>query len=1152
MAVGQSSPSSCHGPRRDNDDYDHDTKSACQGATTSNSAGNGHHNINIDAMEAAQMYARNRSFGSRNDLDDSIGAFEELPRDKADSAWFHIDREYKNKNLEKLFGQFQRKLQRGNISLFVVIQIILAISHCSILIGWTSATDAIIDVVIMGVLNAVLFPILALVFRAGSYKENPILSIYYSCSIVALLIIGDVVPAMYHSKNDEKASYKPVYQTHTLIACYFFLPLPRTLSAVILGVMASTCYITSSLFITYRNDFFYEQKILTDLNYHVCINMLGCYFRFMNQMMIKRSFLDRNKCVLSTLRLNYEKDQEEQLTRSILPRHFAHQITNCFVEKSVPQMEETRPSLTSITIKNMFMEVHKNVSILYADVVNFSGLTVRMPVQKLVETLNRLFGSFDDASELRKVLRIKFLGDCYYCVAGVPQPDPRHAANCVDLGLDMIDIIAGLGAGVRRECGVDIDMRIGVHSGEIMAGLLGAIKWQYDIWSRDVCVANKMEQTGRPGKVHVTARTLELLNRDNYCVEELDQTGNEILNKYGITKSYLITPVKQCEPEKYEYTSDTCRRRRPNRRNAYDQQAQRTNHFGQMIVRNYHLILKEANKEMEKAIDHMPLTKIEQWGKWERINPISLQFDKWQWELEYWREPDPLFKFSILLLAVLLPCVGPILLIRNNSNVQMSYTIFSYLGTFLFTLMLIPMSWMQFIWDYVLTKNNDEQNPSCVKPTNPVIKFFYRTSNEIVWKDSLRILVYFTLTTILTITTTYTFLYECQLLVQAESHKLNSSSPIEPTYAYKCVATPWQFTELCAITIITTFMFLRINFFIKLFSGAMIAIFYACNVWIYRSKLFQIPREAWNPILGAQLSHTLAIVYLIFSMHLIDRQTEYLNRLDYQWKRRLAQENREAFNVCRANKLLLLNILPNHVAEKFMGMDNTMLNRLYHEKHEYVAVMFATLTNLSIENVDTLSNYNKIICHFDLLLFNAMFQHRVEKIKLAGTTYMAASGLDNLRRNSGGENSPGKYSVLKVLTRFAAEIMKITENINSQVDGSYALRIGICTGEVTAGVVGVKKPLYDIWGDAVNMASRMDTTGVPGKIQVLKETADSLEKLGVKCHPRGETYVKPKGLLTTYFVGIDADGQLERCGASLLPDIVEEVDEDEEQDASKL
>lgn len=218
---------------------------------------------------------------------------------------------------------------------------------------------------------------------------------------------------------------------------------------------------------------------------------------------------------------------------------------------------------------DLCVETHNNVSILYADVVNFSGLTVTLPVRKLVETLNDLFGSFDEASERHNVLRIKFLGDCYYCVSGVPTPNSQHAKSCVDLGipqyicvsyfctretemqiktnmldvagLDMIKIINEVRARVRRESGVDVNMRIGVHSGNIISGILGANKWQYDVWSRDVVIANKMEQTGKPGKVHVTQQTLDLVNANEYDCVPVESLNDEILKKYGI-RSYLITP----------------------------------------------------------------------------------------------------------------------------------------------------------------------------------------------------------------------------------------------------------------------------------------------------------------------------------------------------------------------------------------------------------------------------------------------------------------------------------------------------------------------------------------------------------------------------------------------------------------------------------
>lgn len=109
------------------------------------------------------------------------------------------------------------------------------------------------------------------------------------------------------------------------------------------------------------------------------------------------------------------------------------------------------------------------------------------------------------------------------------------------LGLDMIKIIKDVRAKVRRESGVDVNMRIGVHSGNIISGILGVSKWQYDVWSRDVVIANKMEQTGKPGKVHITQQTLDLVDANEYDCVPVDSLNDEVLKKYGI-RSYLITP----------------------------------------------------------------------------------------------------------------------------------------------------------------------------------------------------------------------------------------------------------------------------------------------------------------------------------------------------------------------------------------------------------------------------------------------------------------------------------------------------------------------------------------------------------------------------------------------------------------------------------
>lgn len=161
-------------------------------------------------------------------------------------------------------------------------------------------------------------------------------------------------------------------------------------------------------------------------------------------------------------------------------------------------------SIGNYNFSKLYIERHASVSVLYADVVNYTQITTQLPVKTLVEVLHELFVKFDQASEEFNVLRIKFLGDCYYCVAGVKPnskcnsgcPPSHHAKSCVNLGLRMIRDIREVRA---QRNNLNIDMRIGVHSGSIMSGVIGAHKWQYDIWSKDAQIANKLESTGVPG-----------------------------------------------------------------------------------------------------------------------------------------------------------------------------------------------------------------------------------------------------------------------------------------------------------------------------------------------------------------------------------------------------------------------------------------------------------------------------------------------------------------------------------------------------------------------------------------------------------------------------------------------------------------------------
>uniref|UniRef100_A0A4W4EJY5 adenylate cyclase n=1 Tax=Electrophorus electricus TaxID=8005 RepID=A0A4W4EJY5_ELEEL len=231
---------------------------------------------------------------------------------------------------------------------------------------------------------------------------------------------------------------------------------------------------------------------------------------------------------------------QEHLLLSVLPLYIAKELKEEIVKRLSDKCTgaDNKPNFHSLYIKQ-----HKDVSILYADIVGFTNLASSCTPEEIVAVLNKLFGKFDEIAKKNGCLRIKILGDCYYCVSGLPDSIPHHARNCVQMGLDMCTAINKL----REATEVDLNMRVGVHSGNVLCGVIGSLKWQYDVWSNNVTLANRMESAGVPGRVHITEETLGHLG-GAYQVEE----GNGASRDSALQgrKTYLVI-----DPHKQDSTS---------------------------------------------------------------------------------------------------------------------------------------------------------------------------------------------------------------------------------------------------------------------------------------------------------------------------------------------------------------------------------------------------------------------------------------------------------------------------------------------------------------------------------------------------------------------------------------------------------------------
>jgi adenylate cyclase len=140
------------------------------------------------------------------------------------------------------------------------------------------------------------------------------------------------------------------------------------------------------------------------------------------------------------------------------------------------------------------------VSVLFADLVEFTPLSGRLPPQALVELLNDLFTRFDELAFHHRVEKIKTIGDCYMAVCGLPEPVPDHARQLAATALSMLETLAQFNAG-RGTC---LQIRVGLHTGPVVAGVVGCHKFIYDLWGDTVNTGSRMESSGVPGRIQVT------------------------------------------------------------------------------------------------------------------------------------------------------------------------------------------------------------------------------------------------------------------------------------------------------------------------------------------------------------------------------------------------------------------------------------------------------------------------------------------------------------------------------------------------------------------------------------------------------------------------------------------------------------------------
>ena len=189
-----------------------------------------------------------------------------------------------------------------------------------------------------------------------------------------------------------------------------------------------------------------------------------------------------------------EKEKSEKLLLNILPGAIAGRLKGG--EKSIANG-------------------HPTVSVMFADLCGFTAMSRKTTPEDLVTILNSIFTAFDQIVIKHQVEKIKTIGDCYMLVGGLPTHRDDHAEAVADAALEMVAALDRINA----SRGTDLKMRVGIHTGPVVAGVIGQIKFTYDLWGDTVNVASRMESSGMPGMVHLSEQTSAALH-GHFALEE--------------------------------------------------------------------------------------------------------------------------------------------------------------------------------------------------------------------------------------------------------------------------------------------------------------------------------------------------------------------------------------------------------------------------------------------------------------------------------------------------------------------------------------------------------------------------------------------------------------------------------------------------------
>uniref|UniRef100_A0A3B1KGE3 adenylate cyclase n=1 Tax=Astyanax mexicanus TaxID=7994 RepID=A0A3B1KGE3_ASTMX len=928
-----------------------------------------------------------------------------------------------------------------------------------------------------------------------------------------------------------------------LLLLYSMLHL-RLYASVLLGILYSVLFETLGWFHLTHVDGEEEansslmQLVLGKVLLHLCAHVIGIHLFIMSEVRSRSTFLKVGQAIMHGKDLEVEKALKERMIHSVMPQVVADELMKQGDDES--ENSGKRPTSSSspksnkrkktsiprgqIIFRPFNMKRMEPVSILFADIVGFTKMSANKSAHALVGLLNDLFGRFDRLCELTRCEKISTLGDCYYCVAGCPEPREDHAYCCVEMGLGMIQAIEQFCQETRET----VDMRVGVHTGTVLCGILGIKRFKFDVWSNDVNLANLMEQLGMAGKVHLSEATASFLD-DRYVREDgrvMERAGQSVTEQLKGLKTYLISGKKvssQCSCSQNNLGRDFSETLNPSPRLHTSELTHPT------VAEHIKVGLFPAGRSpkavngllsplCEEGVRASQTSLCEMLQKERRgmgmdrsaLIPLRTKGFREKSDVHF---VDVIKEDSLMKDYFFKPPINKLSLNFLEKSLESAYRT-SYQEA------VVKRAPVQTFASPVFSSLLDVLLSCAVFLALTVACFLYMGHMETPSGVTVGLAAAAALLELVSGVLSVRMTFFLDDVMSCTKSLLKVVSGWVPRHVIGAV--------LVSLPAISVFSHLVMMF---LCSAIIIAVIQYCNFcqlsfWM-RSVLATATGLSMivhsNPAartlppvrpLDLLIRETpLSFFLLLLLVWFLNREFEVSYRLHYHGNVEADKHRIKIQNMRDQADWLLRNIIPIHVAEQLK------VTQSYSKNHDNVGVIFASIVNFSEFYEESYEGgkecyrvLNELIGDFDELLRKPTFSN-VEKIKTIGATYMAASGLNG--RQCREQTHP--HAHLCALFEFALEMMHVVDDFNKNMLGfQFKLRIGFNHGPLTAGVIGTTKLLYDIWGDTVNIASRMDSTGVECRIQVSEESHCILSGMNYAFDYRGTVNVKGKGQMRTY------------------------------------